>query len=222
MDAPSAAASFGQVVDSVDALRRIYRQPAATTQAKKVGRLDELACTFIAASPFVLLATSGADGGGDVSPRGGPAGFVKVLDEHRLVVPDLNGNNLLDSMENVIGNPHAALLFLVPGRDETLRVNGRAVVSTDPALLDLFEGELRRPVSVLGVTVEQAYVHCAKSFRRGGVWDPSSWPDLAAVPTGAAMLTKHIGLDQPVEQTEQYLEQSYRQGLEDDRPTRPT
>jgi hypothetical protein len=92
------------------------------------------------------------------------------------------------------------------------------VISTDPALLDRFEGELRRPVSVLGVEVEQAYVHCAKSFRRGGVWDPGSWPALDDVPTAAAMLTAHIGLDQPVEQTERYLEETYVQNLAADRP----
>jgi hypothetical protein len=213
MDAP-----FGHVVESQDALREIYRQPAATTKAKKIGLVDELARSFIARSPFVLLASADGTGRCDVSPRGGPAGFVKSLDERRLVVPDLNGNNLLDSMENIVSNGQVGLLFLVPGRDETLRVNGRAWISTDPALFDLFEGELRRPVSVLGVQVEQAYVHCAKSFRRGGVWDPQSWPSLDEVPTGAAMLTCHIGIDRPVEETEQYLETAYVQGLAQDRP----
>lgn len=213
MDAP-----FGHVIASQDELRRHYRQPAARTQAKKVTSLDDTARSFIASSPFVLLGTAGPDGRSDVSPRGGPAGFVKVLDEHRLVVPDLNGNNLLDSFENVVDNPAAALLFLVPGRDETLRVNGRAYVSTDPALLDRFEGELRRPVAVLAVAVEQAYVHCAKSFRRGGVWDPATWPSLQEVPTGAEMLTAHIGLDQPPAVLEAYLEAAYVDGLAADRP----
>lgn len=210
--------AFGQIIATKDALRGLYRQAHATTRAKKVGTIDELATRFIAASPFVLLSTSSAEGRCDVSPRGGPAGFVKVLDEHRLVLPDLNGNNLLDSMENVVENPHAGLLFLVPGRDETLRVNGEAYLSTDPGLLDLFDGELRRPKAVLGLQVHEAYVHCAKALRRGGMWDPSSWPALDAVPTAAAMLNCHIGLQEPVEQTEQYLEQAYLHGLAQDRP----
>lgn len=213
MDAP-----FGQVIGSLDELRRHYRQPATTVRRKKVGALDPLAREFVAASPFVLLGTADGAGRLDVSPRGGPAGFVKTLDDRRLVLPDLNGNNLLDSFENVVVNPFAALLFLVPGRDETLRVNGRAFVSTDGALLDRFEGELRRPVAVLGVEVEEAFVHCAKSFRRGGVWDPASWPSLDGVPSAAAMLSAHIGLEQPVEQTERYLEEAYVVGLAEDRP----
>lgn len=212
---------FGQVITSLAELRTVYRDPSAGVQAKVVGALDELATEFIARSPFVLLATADGEGRCDVSPRGGPAGFVKVLDGNRLVLPDLNGNNLLDSMQNVVANAQAGLLFLVPGRDETLRVNGKAWISVEPALLDLFEGELRRPRSVLGVEVEAAYVHCAKSFRRGGVWDPSAWPALDEVPTAAAMLNGHIGLDQPVAKTEAFLEASYVQGLAEDLPEQP-
>lgn len=213
MDAP-----FGQVISTHEALRQVYRPAAETTKSKKVGAIDELAARFIAASPFVVLSTASAEGRCDVSPRGGPAGFVKVIDEHRIVLPDLNGNNLLDSMENVVDNPHAGLIFMVPGRDETLRVNGAAYLSTDPELLGLFEGELRRPKSVLALYVHEAYVHCAKAFRRGGMWDPASWPALEGVPTGAAMLTCHIGLEDPPEVLEENLEKAYVWGLNEDKP----
>lgn len=213
MDAP-----FGQVITSQQDLRTVYREPTKIVRAKVVHALDDLARQFISHSPFVLLATADRDGRCDVSPRGGPVGFVKVLDERRVVIPDLNGNNLLDSMQNIVHTGQAALLFLVPGRDETLRLNGPAVVSTEPGLLDLFTGELRRPTAVIGVEVADAYVHCAKSFRRGGVWDPTSWPSLDTVPTGAAMLTAHIGLSQSPEKTERHLEASYVEELAADRP----
>ncbi len=210
--------SFGEIIGSQEALRQLYRTPPDGVRAKVVDQLDELACAFIARSPFMLLSTADATGRCDVSPRGGPAGFVKVLDPHRLVVPDLNGNNLLDSIENIISNGHAGLLFLVPGTDETLRLNGRAVLSVEPSMLDLFEGELRRPKAVIGVEIEQAYVHCAKSFRRGGVWDPQSWPATGEVPSAAAMLSVHTASGRTPEQIQEYLDASYVSGLAQDLP----
>ncbi len=140
MDTP-----FPSVLTSVNDLRELYRQPSKLAAGKIIDHVDETSASFIAQSPYHLLATSHADGRCDVSPRGGPPGFVKVLDQKRVVIPDLNGNNLLDSLQNVIDNPQAGLLFLVPGRDETLRVNGRAWLTTDDAILDLFVDELRRP-----------------------------------------------------------------------------
>lgn len=213
MDAP-----FGQVLTSSEELRQHYRAAPDGVRAKVVDAIDELARHFIACSPFVLLATADAAGRCDVSPRGGPAGFVKVLDGHRLVVPDLNGNNLLDSLENIVTNGRAGLLFLVPGRDETLRINGKAFVSVEEDLLGLFEGELRRPTSVVGIEVEAAYVHCAKSFRRGGVWSPDTWPSLETVPTAAAMLSGHTRSGRSPEEIQLYLDASYASGLAGDKP----
>ncbi|MFN0028119.1 MAG: MSMEG_1061 family FMN-dependent PPOX-type flavoprotein [Acidimicrobiales bacterium] len=213
---------FGEIIGSQEALREVYRSAPDGVRAKVVDHLDSLACEFIARSPFVLLSTAYAGGRCDVSPRGGPAGFVKVLDERRVVVPDLNGNNLLDSIENILANGHAGLLFLVPGTDETLRVNGRAVLSVEPSLLDLFEGELRRPKAVIGVEIEQAYVHCAKSFRRGGVWNPQSWPSAGEVPSAAAMLSVHTASGRTPEEIQQYLDASYASGLAQDLPEEPS
>ena len=146
--------------------------------AKKRDALDDGLIALLAASPFVLLATADADGRCDVSPRGGPPGFVKPLDDRHVAVPDLNGNNLLDSFRNVVVNPHAGLLVLVPGQDETLRIDGRARLTDDDDVLDLFVEEVRRPVLALVVETEAVYTHCAKSFRRGRLWDPASWPVL--------------------------------------------
>ncbi len=182
-------------------------------QAKKVGALDEATQAFIGASPFVLLATAAADGSCDVSPRGGPPGFVRVVDERRLALPDLSGNNLLDSLVNLTSNPHVGLLFLLPGRDETLRVDGRAWVTVDPPVLDLWDGELARPKTVVGIEVEHAFIHCAKSFRRGRVWDPASWTELAA-PDACELLVSHIGLEVSPADVRANLEEGYAHDLQ--------
>ncbi|MCP5026556.1 MAG: pyridoxamine 5'-phosphate oxidase family protein [Actinomycetia bacterium] len=212
MDAP-----FSSLLTSLDELHELYRQPSKVAAGKIIDHVDETSASFIARSPFHLLATSHADGRCDVSPRGGPAGFVKVLDENRVVIPDLNGNNLLDSLRNVIDNPQAGLLFLVPGRDETLRVNGRAWLTTDDTILDLFVDELRRPKLAVAVAVDEVYLHCAKSFRRGGVWTPETWvPDQA--PTGGELITGQLDLDMTAQEMQGYLEESYESGLAEDLP----
>ena len=212
MDTP-----FSSVLTSIDELRELYRQPSKVAAGKVIDHLDTASATFIARSPFHLLATSHADGRCDVSPRGGPPGFVKVLDGHRLVIPDLNGNNLLDSLQNVIDNPNAGVVFLVPGRDETLRVNGRAWLTTDDEILDLFVDELRRPKLAVALSVDEVYLHCAKSFRRGGVWSPETWtPDQA--PTGGELLTCQLELEQTAVEMQGYLEKSYADGLAEDLP----
>jgi PPOX class probable FMN-dependent enzyme len=189
-----AVAPFDHVITTQEAVRELYRRPSDIVRRKKIGLLDDGCRAVIAATPLVLIATSGVDGGCEVSPRGGPPGFVQVLDEQRLAIPDLNGNNLLDTITNVVDNPNIGLLFVLPGRDETLRVNGRAWVTTDDAVLDGFTAELKRPKAAIGVVVETAFVHCAKAFRRGHVWEPATWtPD--AAPSAAELLTCHIQLE---------------------------
>lgn len=208
----SNAAPFADVITTDDAMRELYRQPSDLVRRKKITRLDDGCRAVIEASPLVLVGTSDPDGGCDVSPRGGPAGFVRVLDEHRLAIPDLSGNNLLDTITNIVANPNVGLLFVLPGRDETLRVNGRAWLTTDATVLDSFTAELKRPKAAIGIEVIDAYVHCAKSFRRGQVWDTTSWaPDVA--PSAAEMLTCHIELDIPAERLASDLEAGYAHDL---------
>ncbi|MFN3255253.1 MAG: MSMEG_1061 family FMN-dependent PPOX-type flavoprotein [Ilumatobacter sp.] len=217
---PSAAPAFASTIDSVDELRTYYREPNEFVRNKETSVLDDGCARFIATSTFVLVATSDRDGRLDVSPRGGPAGFVKVIDERRLVIPDLNGNNRLDSLCNVIEHDQIGLLFLIPGSGETLRVNGRAWVTVDDEILDLFVGELRRPISAIGVEVEQAFVHCAKSVRRGGLWTPDAWPDPAARPSPGQMLVDHAGVADQITgaQLDGLLEQGYASDLAADAP----
>ena len=201
---------FDAVVTTESELRELYRMPGNTVD-KVLGSLDDHARRFIAAAPFVLVGTASPDGTGDVSPKGGPAGFVVVLDDHRLVIPDLAGNNLLDSITNIVAGSGIGLLFLVPGVDETLRVNGRACITTDPAMLDACAVKDRRPKAAIGVTVTQQYMHCAKALRRSELWNPQTWPDTSTLPTLGCILRDQIPAlrDAAVEQIDESLEANY-------------
>lgn len=202
---------FGHLVTSDD-LAELYRQPSKVAAGKEVDHLDKACESFIASSPYVLMATSGADGKADVSPRGGPRGFVTVLDKHRLAIPDLNGNNRLDSIRNIHENPNVGLLFLLPGRGETLRINGKAYLTTDPLILEGFSNELRTPKAAIGVVVETAYLHCAKSIIRSGLWQPDTWADTAI--SSGAILKAHANLhDQSAKDLDDRFEKLYNQEI---------
>ena len=204
-------------IRSVEELRGRYREPSSLVQRKKVAGLDPASRAFVEHAPFVLVATSGADGGVDVSPRGGDPGFVLVLDERHVAIPDLNGNNLLDTYTAVVETGRAGLLFVLPGQDETLRVNGAAWVSVDPDLLSRFEG-VRTPKAALIVRADEVFVHCAKAFRRGRVWDTSSWAALADAPGLEAIVCAQGLVDAPAELIRADLERGYAADLAADRP----
>jgi PPOX class probable FMN-dependent enzyme len=144
-----------------------------------------------------------------VSPKGGPPGFVAVLDDHRLAIGDLPGNNRLDSMHNVVRNGHIGLLFVVPGMCESLRVNGRAWVVRDADVLDACAVRDKRPTVAIGVQVDDAYIHCAKAFRRSKLWDAGEWPDRSGLASAAEMLRDHVGLDASVDDVDRMLEEGY-------------
>ena len=164
-------------IATLEQLTSMYAAPAERVRTKKRDRLDDGLRAVLAASPFVLLATADADGRCDVSPRGGPPGFVKPLDDRHVAIPDLNGNRLIDSLRNIVANPHAGLLVVIPGQHDTLRIDGPAYLTTDDDVLDQFTGELRRPNVAVVVETAAIFNHCAKSFRRGRVWEPESWVD---------------------------------------------
>jgi PPOX class probable FMN-dependent enzyme len=202
---------FSNVVASESELREVYRMPAASTKLKVLPRLEQHARTFINASPFILIGTTSPDGTGDVSPKGGPAGFVVVLDDQRIAIPDLAGNNLLDSITNIVNGSGIGLLFMVPGVDETLRVNGHACLTTDPAVLDACAVKDKRPKAAIGVTVVQQYMHCAKAFRRSELWNGESWPDRATLPSLGCIIVDQFALPDNVtaESIDADLEVSY-------------
>jgi uncharacterized protein len=194
---------------SVDELRSVYRPPAARSLDKEVDHLDGHCRDFIAHAPFVVMASASGEGAVDVSPKGGPPGFVAVLDDHRLAIPDMSGNNRLDSMRNIVGGGAVALLFMVPGTDETLRVNGAASITTDPVVLEHCPVGGLRPHVAIVVEVRTAFIHCAKALRRAGLWQPGEWPDTSDMATPACMLRDHIGLDASVDEAQRALDEGY-------------
>jgi PPOX class probable FMN-dependent enzyme len=157
-------------ISSVEELRAIYREPNERAAEKEIDYLDPHCRRFIELSPFMLLATQGADGRGDVSPKGDAPGFVQVVDDHTLVIPDRRGNNRIDGLQNILANPSVGLIFLVPGVGETLRINGRAEIRDDADLLARFEINGKLPATVTVVSVQEAFLHCAKSIMRAKLW----------------------------------------------------
>jgi PPOX class probable FMN-dependent enzyme len=213
-----AAIADGSVIESVEQLAELYRAPSSLVAAKKKSTLDDASAQLISMSPFALIGTVGVDGALDVSPRGGPPGFVRVLDERHLAIPDLNGNNLIDSLRAVVATGRAGLLVLVPGKDETLRINGAAWVTTDDGVLGLWSEELRRPTTAIVVRTDEVFMHCAKAFRRGKVWDPDSWDALAEAPDGIALLDAQGLIDVDNDVARGFIEQSYASDLANDQP----
>lgn len=202
---------FEHVVVSEDDLRQIVGAPAPRAVLKERPALDEHFRAFIGQSPFVLVATAGKDGRCDVSPKGDAPGFVRVIDERRLVIPDRPGNKRLDGMRNLLVNPHVGLIFLVPGREETLRVNGRAWITRDPGVLELCVVQEKMPLLAVGVEVEECFMHCAKAFRRSRLWSPSTWPAPEALPSMACVLFDQIKPEgMTVEDYERDIDEAYR------------
>jgi uncharacterized protein len=170
------------VIDGV-ALTELLGEPADVVRAKLADRLTSATRRFVERSPFLLLATASADGRCDVSPRGDPNGFVRILDERTLLLPDRPGNRLVDSLWNILANPHAGLLFLIPGLGETLRVNGRASVVTDRDLLEPCAIEGKVPTLGILIEIEQVFTHCPKAFIRSQLWDPERYADRSELPS---------------------------------------
>lgn len=185
---------FEECITDLGGLRAIYRDPSKVVVEKSIDHVDEGARGFIERSPLFVLA-SGDGVRNDASPRGGPPGFVRVIDEHRLAFGDLVGNNRLDSHRNIVDHPGVGMLFVIPGLLETLRVNGQASVSVDPELRELCAIDGRVPKVVIGVEVDECFLHCGAAFRRGAVWDASTWAPAGQRPSPAAILKAHAGLD---------------------------
>jgi PPOX class probable FMN-dependent enzyme len=175
------------LVTDVAALERLYGLPSGASVEKEVGYIHPHYRRMIEVSPFVVLATSGP-GGLDTSPRGDPAGFVIVEDEKTLLIPDRRGNNRIDSLRNIIADPRVALLFLIPGVGETLRVNGRAAISTAPSLLERFEMDGKRPRSVIVVSVDTVFFQCSRAIWRSKLWDPETFIERKALPSLGRMI----------------------------------
>lgn len=189
------ALEFTNIVTEESQLRDVMGFPSQLVINKAIPELDENCCIFIAKSPFILIASSDAQGNLDVSPKGDPAGFVKVLDEHTLAIPDRRGNRRADTLVNIIQNPEIALIFMIPGIKDTLRINGRAKVVADRWVREQMMMQGKTPDFAIVVTVREAYVHCAKCIIRSDLWSIEN-ADVEGVPTLARMIIDHAGLDE--------------------------
>lgn len=176
-------------ITDLAALEALYGEPVAASIAKEVPALTPGYRALIEASPFFVLATSGP-GGLDASPRGDGPGFVRVADDRTLLIPDRRGNNRIDSLRNILADPRVGLLFLVPGLNETLRVNGRAVIDTDPALCESFAVDGKAPKSVLVVTIETVFFQCSRALLRSHLWDPAAQVQRASLPSVGSLLAE--------------------------------
>ncbi len=179
------------ILSTPESLRALYEPVRERSAAKQLEALDVHAMRYITLSPFVVLATGGVDGM-DASPRGGEPGFVQVVDAHTLLIPDSPGNNRLDTLQNLVRTPQVGLLFLVPGVDETLRVNGTAVLSVDEAERAMCEDARRVPKLVIRVTVQACYLHCAKALMRSELWDPAHHQPRSCMPSMGEMLRDQV------------------------------
>ncbi|WP_344426915.1 pyridoxamine 5'-phosphate oxidase family protein [Amycolatopsis minnesotensis] len=186
-----------QPVTTEQELREVLKEPGKALWDKDIARIDEHARTIIEHSPFLLLATAAADGTCDVSPRGEPAGGVLVLDERTLAIPDRPGNRRADSLRNILENPRVGLLFMVPGMNETLRVNGIATIARDAPFFDRMAVQGKRPKLAVVVEVTELFLHCAKAFLRAGLWQPGTWPERDSLPSAGRIAKDHMGTKVP-------------------------
>src|SRR4051812_35300503 len=194
-------------------LRELLGEPAAAALAKERDGLHEFDRQWLAASPFCLVATSGADGSCDVSPKGDPPGFTLVLDDRTLALPERAGNRRADGYRNILTNPHVGLIFLLPGRTDTLRINGRARLVTDAGLLDRMVVKGHRPVLAVVVEIEQVFHHCGKAFLRSQLWDPATWHRADDVPSRPRIAQRLERPDESLERLEAYYGPGYAAGL---------
>lgn len=192
-------------ITSLEALRALYPLPGERALRKELSALETHSRQYIERSPFVVIATVDPDGGMDASPRGGAPGFVKVHEHTHLLIPDAPGNHRLDSLQNIVQTGRIGLLFMIPGIDETLRINGRAQCRTDPALLERCADERRTPTLVIRVEVQQVYLHCAKAFMRSRLWSDDARQTRGEMPPLGQIIREQTGLQVPPETQAQMM-----------------
>ena len=197
---------FEAIITSFDEVRSVIGDPPPPVVAKVIDRLDDVCRAFIAQSPFVVIASASAAGQLDLSPKGDPAGFVHVLDDKHLVIPDRPGNRRADTFQNVLENPQLGLLFIIPGKPETLRVSGEARIVRDHTLRTTLTVQGRIPEFVLVMYVEQAFMHCPKCMVRSKLWQPEAWPDHTGLANISEAIVKQAKLDMTPEELTAYVE----------------
>jgi PPOX class probable FMN-dependent enzyme len=197
------------IIEDIGEIREIYGQPMERTIKKQLPRLEKHSRAFIAMSPFIVMSTCDAEGRCDASPKGDAPGFVRVIDDETLLVPDRLGNNRIDSIGNILQHPRIGLLFLVPGIRETLRVNGRAQITTDPALLKATEANGKLPRSGILVIADEVYFHCGKAIIRSDLWNPEKHVARKDFPSLGVVIAEQIGQQVDAKEAERMTEESY-------------
>ncbi len=200
-------------ISTVAELRAIIGTPSDLVPHKLWTALDETCVDFIQRSPFLLLATSDAEGNMDVSPKGDGAGFVVVENETTLLIPDRSGNKLIFGLQNILANPHVGLIFLIPGTGETVRVNGTAELTTDPAILERLSARGKPAVVAIRVSIKEVFYHCAKAFLRAQLWKSDTWPEKKKISFGKILSGKMGGDTKMAEQIDQFVEEDYKTNL---------
>ena len=202
------------MITNIDELRAVIGVPSELSLRKEITWLDHHCRLLISRAPFLLISSSSSDGRCDVSPRGDAPGFVMVLDDKTLLIPDRSGNRRADTLMNVLENPHLGLLFLIPTMEETLRINGRATIVRDPELMTMMEFRGKTPLLALAVEVDEVFLQCAKALKRSNLWKSESWPQRSELPTLAQMLIDQAKPDNmTVDEMECALEEAYRTKL---------
>ena len=191
---------YSEIVTSVEEIRATIAEPTQASVDKVIDRLDDYCRAIIAKSPFIMIASANPDGQPDISPKGDPLGFVRVLDEKHLAIPERPGNRRLDTFINLLDNPNVAIIFMIPGKGETLRVKGEARIVRDEALRETMAVKGRIPEFAVVVHVEQAMMHCPKSIVRSTLWEPDAWPDHSDTPSIAETSVAHANLDMTPEE----------------------
>lgn len=200
-------------IETKDQLRAVYQMPGDTAVRKQLDRLDVHARHFLEKSPFVMIGSQDLAGNGDVTPKGDGAGFIHVLDDTTVAIPDRPGNNRLDTWENILENPAVGLCCMIPGMNETLRINGEGRLTVDADLCQKLAMNGRPALSVLVIKIRQVYMHCAKAYIRSALWKPESWPDRSEIPTLGEIIRDQLEITASAAEIDSSLAENYRKAL---------
>ncbi|MDQ0060032.1 pyridoxamine 5'-phosphate oxidase family protein [Paenibacillus harenae] len=199
---------FKDILTSENEIRDLLGYPSEVVKRKTIHHIDVHCRNFISMSPILFISTSDKEGFCDVSPRGDAPGSVLVLDEKHLVIPERPGNRRMDSLRNILSNPRVGIIFIIPGLEETLRVNGQAYIIKDENILDQMKAKEKKPLLGIGIEVEECFIHCAKAFKRSGVWDSKTWMEGDALPSIPTILSDHVN-------STEFTEEVIRRGLQE-------
>jgi PPOX class probable FMN-dependent enzyme len=204
---------MNEQINDTAGLREIIGEPAAIAATKEMPALDKHCRHFISLSPFLCLSSMNADGKADVSPRGDPPGFVKVLDDRTVLIPDRKGNGRLDTMENILEQPSVAVIFFVPGIEETLRLNGKASITRDPTLLEDMVVQGKAPALAIKIDIDTVYFHCAKALKRSRLWDAEAQIERREFPRYGQIIKDQRNPGGTADEIEEYIQTDYKTGM---------